>query len=158
MGLVKEFKEFALKGNVLDMAIGIIIGAAFGTVVSSLVNDVVTPPLGKLIGGVNFSELRISLGETTAMVEEKGPDGKPVLAEDGKPKLVAQTKEAYISYGRFLQALFNFVIVALAVFAMVKVINNAKSRMESPGEDETTPAPPEDIQLLREIRDALNKS
>ena len=110
MGLIKEFKEFAMRGNVVDMAVGIIIGGAFGKIVSSLVKDIIMPPIGKLIGGVNFGELKMSLGET------KKPDGEIV--------------EAFINYGAFLQTTFDFLIVALAVFGMIKMMNRATSAMK----------------------------
>ena len=107
MGIVQEFKEFAVKGNVVDMAVGVIIGAAFGKIVSSLVADVVTPPIGLLVGGVDFSGLTLTIREAA--------DGKEAVA---------------VNYGLFLQATFDFLIVALAVFAVVKVINRLKRTVE----------------------------
>jgi large conductance mechanosensitive channel len=135
MGLLKEFKDFAMKGNVLDMAIGIIIGAEFGKVVNSVVNDLLLPPLGKMIGGMNFSDLMIPLGEA-------GADGK-----------VAQLK-----YGSFIQAIINFTIIAFAVFMIVKAKNMAEKRLAGQTDPEAPPPPPEDILLLREIRDELKKT
>lgn len=146
MGLIKEFKEFAMKGNVVDLAVGLIVGASFGKIVSSMVNDVIMPPVGKIIGGVNFTELKYSLGQT---VVKSPPDA------DGK---VAETvKEAFVNYGMFLQNCFDFLIVAFVVFIIVKAMNHAKAISERKAAL-ATPAPPvisEDILLLREIRDAL---
>jgi large conductance mechanosensitive channel len=130
MGLVKEFREFAIKGNVVDMAVGVIIGAAFGKIVSSLVADIVTPPLGLLIGGVNFSHLVVTLRE----------------AHDQVPAVT-------LKYGVFIQAAFDFLIVAAAIFLMVKMINKLKRQEEA---NPTLPAePPKQEQLLTEIRDLL---
>ena len=146
MGLIKEFKDFAMKGNVVDMAVGMIIGVAFGKIVSSLVSDVIMPPIGKLVGGVNFSELKYSLGKTVEKVEVNG-------------KMTEEVKEAFINYGSFLQTVFDFLIVAVAVFAMIKVMSMAQSLAikEKAAEPAAPPPIPEDIQLLREIRDALAK-
>lgn len=132
MQIIKEFKEFAVKGNVIDMAVGIIIGAAFGKIVSSLVADVVTPPIGFLLGGVDFSNLAITLKTAT----------------DGAPAVV-------LSYGKFIQTVFDFTIVAAAIFMMIKGINTLKRK-----EKEAPPAPPEpskEEQLLTEIRDLLKE-
>lgn len=130
MGMLQEFKAFAVRGNVVDMAVGIIIGAAFGKIVSSAVADVVTPPLGLLIGGVDFSDLGITLRE----------------AVDDKAAIV-------LSYGKFLQAAFDFAIVAFAVFLLVKGINHLKRKeAEKPS---LPPAPSKEEQLLTEIRDLL---
>lgn len=125
-----EFKEFAMRGNVIDMAVGIIIGAAFGKIVSSLVSDLLMPPLGLLIGRVNFSSLAITLKAASA-------DSPAVL----------------ISYGQFIQTVVEFVIIALAIFVMIKMMNNlAKKREQAP----TAPAQPTaEEKLLTEIRDLL---
>jgi large conductance mechanosensitive channel len=146
MGLVKEFKEFAMRGNVVDLAVGLIVGASFGKIVSSMVNDVIMPPVGKIIGGVNFSELRYSIGKT---IEKSAPDA------DGK--VVETVKEAFINYGLFLQYCFDFLIVSFVVFMLVKAMNHAKAVTEKKeAQAPAAPAPPsEDILLLREIRDAL---
>jgi large conductance mechanosensitive channel len=132
MGFVKEFKEFAVKGNVVDMAVGIIIGAAFGKIVSSVVADIVMPPLGLLIGGMNFSNLKFTL-------------------KDAEGTAAAVT----LNYGQFLQTVVDFTIVAFAIFLLVKGINTLKrTQAAAPA----APAPtPEDIVLLREIRDSLKK-
>ena len=107
MGMVKEFKEFAIKGNMVDMAVGIVIGAAFGKIVSSLVADVVMPPLGLLIGGVNFSALAITLKQATA-----------------------DTAAVTLNYGKFIQAVVDFLIVAWAIFLVVKAINRLRRQAE----------------------------
>ncbi len=132
MSIFKEFKEFAVKGNVVDMAIGIIIGAAFGKIVSSLVADVITPPIGVLLGGVDFSGLAVQLKEATATA--------PAVT---------------LNYGKFIQNIFDFIIVALAMFSIVKLMNNLKK--EEKAAPAAPPAPTKDQQLLTEIRDLLKK-
>ena len=129
MSLLTEFKEFAMKGNVLDMAVGVVIGAAFGKIVSSFVADVITPMLGKLIGGVNFNDLAWSLGPD--------PAGEPIL----------------VKYGVFLQNIFDFVIIAAAIFMAIKAIN----KLKTPPPPAADPAPAPDVVLLTEIRDLLKK-
>ena len=133
MKLVDEFKAFAMKGNVVDMAVGIIIGAAFGKIVTSVVGDIIMPPLGMLIGGVNFTDLKLDINPNTA-------------------------KEVWWNYGNFIQACFDFLIVAFAVFLLIKAINTARKKEEAP--PAAPPAPPvptkEEI-LLTEIRDLLKK-
>lgn len=135
MSFTKEFKEFAVKGNVVDMAVGIIIGAAFGKIVSSLVSDVVMPPIGVLIGGVDFSDLAIVLKEATA-----------------------DTAAVTIAYGTFIQTVLDFTLVALAIFVMIKVINRLKREevaAEPEPEPEAAPEPSREEILLTEIRDLL---
>ena len=130
MSLGSEFKEFAMKGNVVDLAVGVIIGAAFGKIVSSMVGDIFMPALGKVIGGVNFTDLAVSLG--------KDPTGKEVL----------------IKYGAFLQTCFDFIIIALVLFMAIKGIN----KLKKPAVVDATPsAPPRQELLLEEIRDLLAK-
>jgi large conductance mechanosensitive channel len=131
MGIASEFKEFAMKGNVVDLAVGVIIGAAFGKIVSSLVGDVIMPPLGKVIGGINFSDLAVSLGA--------GADHKDVL----------------IKYGSFLQSIFDFVIIALVLFMCIKGINRLKKPV--PAVEPPPPPPPRSEVLLEQIRDLLAK-
>jgi large conductance mechanosensitive channel len=135
MKLVDEFKAFAMKGNVVDMAVGIIIGAAFGKIVSSLVADVLMPPLGLLIGGVNFSDLKVIL------------------------KAATETAPAVTwNYGNFFQTVFDFLIVAFAVFMVIKGINSAKRKEEAaPATPPPPPAPTKEEVLLSEIRDLLKK-
>ncbi len=142
--MLKEFKEFAVKGNVLDMAVGIIIGAAFGTIVRSLVDDVIMPPIGLLLGGVDFTDLFITLSGGTV---------------PGPYATLAAAKEAgavTINYGVFINALLSFIIVAFAVFMVVKSFNSLKRKEEAAVEP--PPAPPEpsaEEKLLSEIRDIL---
>ena len=132
MGFLKEFKDFAMKGNVVDMAVGIIIGAAFGKIVSSLVADVFMPPLGLVIGGVDFSNLAITLKAAAGDV--------PAVT---------------LNYGKFIQTVFDFTIVAFAIFMAVKAMNTFKKKAE---EAPAAPAPPPRQEvLLEEIRDLLKK-
>ncbi len=143
MSFVKEFKEFAVKGNVMDMAIGIIIGAAFGKIVTSFVNDIIMPPISYLTGA-NFTDHKLVLRSAADAVV--GTDGTVVT-----PAI----KEIAMTYGNFIQVSFDFLIIALVIFMMVKMIN--KMRKE---EVPAPPAPkedPADIVLLKEIRDALKK-
>lgn len=132
MKIVDEFKAFAMKGNVVDMAVGIIIGAAFGKIVSSLVSDIIMPPLGLLIGGVNFTDLKIDINP-------------------------AADKQVWWNYGNFLQVCFDFLIVALAVFLVIKAINAAKKKQEEAPAPSAPPAPTKEETLLTEIRDLLKK-
>ena len=129
MSIASEFKEFAMKGNVVDLAVGVIVGAAFGKIVSSLVGDVIMPPLGVLIGGINFSDLAWTVGTD--------PKGAPVL----------------MKYGAFLQTVFDFLIIAFVIFIAVKGINKLKT---PPPPAADAPAPRQEV-LLQEIRDALVK-
>lgn len=141
---MKEFKEFIMRGNVLDMAVGIVIGAAFGAIIASFVNDVLMPPIGMLLGNTDFSEMYILLKQGA---EVAGPYAS-----------LAAAKEAgavTLNYGMFINAVISFLIIAFAIFMVVKAFN--KLRREKPVE-EVAPAPPaEDILLLREIRDSLKK-
>ena len=130
MSMIQEFKEFAMKGNVVDLAVGVIIGGAFGKIVASLVDNVLMPPIGLLIGGVDFSQLKVVL-------QAAGADGKGEVA---------------IGYGMFLQNTVNFVIIAWALFMVIQAMNRLNKKPAAP------PAPavtPEDVLLLREIRDSL---
>jgi len=133
MKIISEFKAFAMKGNVTDMAVGIIIGAAFGKIVSSMVNDIIMPPLGLLIGGVNFTDLKF--------VMKAAVDGKPAVT---------------LNYGNFLQVIFDFMIVAFAVFMVIKAMNAAKQKQEAAAPI-TPPTPTKEQELLTEIRDLLKK-
>ena len=129
MGLAAEFKAFAMRGNVVDMAVGIIIGGAFGKIVSSLVNDIIMPPIGLALGGVDFSDLALTL--------PGGADGAPVA----------------IQYGAFINTVLDFLIVAMAIFLLIKLMNAAKKKQEAA--PAAPPAPSNEERLLTEIRDAL---
>jgi large conductance mechanosensitive channel len=137
MGMLSEFKEFAMKGNVVDLAVGVIIGAAFGKIVSSLVDGVIMPVVGNLVGGVNFSELSIVLKDAVI-----GADGKEIAAA------------VAIKYGAFLQTVIDFVIIAFVLFVVIKVMNRLKRAEAAPPPPAETP---EDVLLLRDIRDSLRK-
>ena len=135
--MLKEFKEFAMKGNVLDMAIGVIIGGAFGKIVSSLVSDVLMPPLGLLLGKVDFSSLFINLsGQPIASLAEAKTKGAPTL-----------------NYGVFFQSVFDFIIIAFVIFMVVKQMNRFKKEAPLP----PPPGPTNEEKLLMEIRDALKR-
>ena len=135
--LIQEFKDFAVKGNAVDMAVGVIIGGAFGKIVSSIVDDIIMPPIGWLIGGVNFSDLKYTLPQ----VEISG---------------VTAAAPATINYGNFLQTLLDFIIIAFCVFMMVKGINKlSKKKEEEPAAPAPDPEPTNEEKLLSEIRDLL---
>ena len=140
MGFIKEFKEFAMKGNVMDMAVGVIIGGAFGKIVSSLVSDVLMPLIGKLTGGVSFVDLFVNLG-------------------DGEYSTLAAAKEAgaaVFAYGQFIQNIIDFLIVALCIFLMIKGMNKLSRKKEEPAPAEPeAPKGPTQEELLAEIRDLL---
>jgi large conductance mechanosensitive channel len=143
MAILKEFREFAVKGNVIDLAVGVIIGAAFGKIVDSLVNDVVMPVVGAVIGKIDFTNLFVVLG--------------PVPA--GVPRTLDALKKAAVpvfAYGSFLTVLVNFAILAFIIFLMVRQINRLKRAHAEPAAAAPS-APPEDIVLLREIRDSLRR-
>ncbi len=132
MGMMKEFKEFAIKGNVMDMAVGIVIGVAFGKIVGSLVTDVIMPPIGILLGAVDFSSLSIVLKEATEA-----------------------TEAVTLNYGVFINTIINFLIIAFAIFIVIKGINSAKKKEEE--KPSVPPKPSEEVMLLKDIRDALKK-
>ncbi|MCG6117425.1 MAG: large-conductance mechanosensitive channel protein MscL [Aquimonas sp.] len=130
MSILSEFKAFAMRGNVVDLAVGVVIGAAFGKIVSALVDGLIMPPIGLLIGGVNFSDLAITL-----QAAAEGQD------------------EVLLRYGAFLQTVLDFAIIAFAIFMVIKVMNRMQRKQEpAPA---APPPPPEDVELLREIRDLL---
>ena len=140
MAMMKEFKEFAMKGNVVDLAVGVIIGGAFGKIVDSLVQDVIMPPIGRIFGGLDFANYYLPLnGQATTMT----------LVE-------AKKAGAVLAYGNFITILLNFVILAFIIFQMVRLMN--KARRSEPAAPAPAPATPEDIVLLREIRDSLQQN
>ena len=144
MGMMQEFREFAVKGNVVDLAVGVIIGGAFGKIVDSVVSDLIMPVVGLVFGKLDFSNLFLVLGtvpEGTAMtLDALKKAGVPVFA-----------------YGNFLTVAVNFFILAFIIFIMIKQINRLKRETPAPAAPEAPAAPPEDIVLLREIRDSLKK-
>ena len=141
MGFIKEFKEFAMKGNVMDMAVGVIIGGAFGKIVSSLVDDVLMPLIGKMTGGVSFTDMFVTLG-------------------DGDFKTLAAAKEAgaaVFAYGQFIQNIVDFLIVAFCIFLMIKGMNKLKKEEPAAPAEPAAPKGPTQEELLAEIRDLLEK-
>ncbi len=130
MSMMQEFKQFAMRGNVIDMAVGIVIGTAFGRIVSSFVSDVIMPPIGMLVGGVDFSELLYTLQQATE-----------------------ETAAVTINYGLFIKTIIDFIIIAFAIFMVIKGINNMKRKEEE--KPAAPPAPPKQEVLLEEIRDLL---
>ena len=139
MGMMQEFKEFAVKGNALDLAIGVIIGAAFGKIVDSIVGDLIMPVVGKIFGGLDFSNYYIALSGQAA----------------GLGLVDAKKAGAVFAYGNFITVLVNFIILAFIIFMMVRQINRLKK--EEPAAAPAPEAPPEDVLLLREIRDSLKR-
>ena len=140
MGMMQEFREFAIKGNAIDLAVGVIIGAAFGKIVDSIVGDLIMPVMGRILGGLDFSSYYIPLA---------GQDADLSLAE-------AKKAGAVLAYGNFITILVNFILLAFIIFMMVRQINRLKKADESAAP--AAPAePPEDVQLLREIRDSLKR-
>ncbi|MFT5523761.1 MAG: large conductance mechanosensitive channel [Pirellulaceae bacterium] len=139
MGMIQEFKEFAMRGNVVDMAVGVVIGGAFGGVVKSFVADVVMPPIGAIIGGVDFSDMKYTLA---AAVMDGAKEVTPAVS---------------INYGTFATVVINFLIVAFAIFMVIKAMNAAKKRMEGEQEEapKEDPKPSDEVVLLTQIRDAL---
>jgi large conductance mechanosensitive channel len=137
--MLKEFKEFAMKGNVIDLAIGVVIGAAFGKIVDSLVSDIIMPIIGAILGGLDFSNYFVGLS---------GAVNAPVLVE-------AKKQGAVLAYGSFLTVAVNFLIIAFVLFLVVKAINQLKRTKEA--EPAPPPPPPEDVVLLGEIRDLLKR-
>lgn len=133
MSIISEFKEFASRGNVIDLAVGVVIGGAFGSIANSLVQDIIMPPIGMVLSGINFADIVTTL-------KQAGPDGKGAVV---------------MAWGKFIQAIINFLIIALAMFAVVKAINTMRRK-----QDDAAAAPPEpsdEVKLLTEIRDALRK-
>ena len=139
--MLEEFKRFAMRGNVMDLAVGVIIGAAFGRIVDSLVQDIIMPPIGALLGGLDFANYYIPLNNQNTGL---------ALAE-------AKKAGAVIAYGNFLTILLNFIILAFIIFQMVRLMNRLRQRVV-PDEAAKAPATPEDVLLLREIRDSLRRT
>lgn len=144
MGIVKEFREFAMRGNVLDLAVGVIIGAAFGKIVNSMVNDMIMPPIGMLLGKVDFSEKKLVVQE--AVAEVKDAAGAVVTPA---------TAEVAIKYGNFINMVIEFTIVAFCVFLIIKAFNTARKKFEAEKPAPAPAGPTPDQVLLTEIRDLL---
>lgn len=143
MGMMQEFREFAVKGNVIDLAVGVIIGGAFGKIVDSIVNDLIMPVVGLVFGKLDFSNMFLALGSV--------PDGIPQTLD-----AVRKAGVPVFAYGNFITVAVNFVILAFIIFMMIKQINRLKR--QAPPAPEAAPVTPEDIVLLREIRDSLRKN
>ena len=137
MGMMTEFKEFALRGNVIDLAVGVVIGGAFGKIVASLVNDLIMPSVSYVIGSSNFKSLSMTL--RPAVLDSEGKESVPALL---------------LNYGSFVQSIIDFAIVAFVIFIVVKMINDLRRKQEAPAE---VAGPSEEVQLLTQIRDALNQ-
>ena len=144
MGMIREFREFAMRGSVIDLDVGVIIGAAFGKIVGSLVEDIIMPPIGKIIGNMDFTNLYYPLYPQPA---------------DGYAKTLQQAKQAgsVIAYGNFLTLAINFIIIAFCIFLIVKLVNTAKKRFEREKAAGPAPAPSQQAILLTEIRDILRQ-
>ncbi len=144
--MLKEFKEFAIKGNVVDLAVGVVLGAAFGNIVNSLVKDLITPPIGLLIGGVDFSNLFVVL-----------KDGAKIAPPYASLAAAAQAGAVTLNLGVFINTLINFLIVGLSMFVVVKGINRLRRQQEQPPAPPPPAAPPRQEVLLEEIRDLLKR-
>ncbi|MEI6657259.1 MAG: large-conductance mechanosensitive channel protein MscL [Planctomycetota bacterium] len=153
MGLLKEFRDFAMRGNVIDLAVGVVIGSAFGKIISSLVANIIMPPLNLLTSkfGVNFTDLAYKIQTEAPKLNADGTmemvEGKPVMIDQAYPIL---------NYGPFIQSVVDFLLVAGAIFLVIKALNSAKAKFDTVTTADPPP-PPEDVVLLREIRDALVK-
>ncbi len=142
--MLREFRDFALRGNVVDLAIGVIIGAAFGSIVSSLVDDIVMPPIGLLLAGIDFATLKLVIQHAV-----------PAVGTEGAPGYVAAVPEIAINYGKFINAAIKFIIVAWVLFLAIKAMNTLRRKQEAA--PAPPPEPPAEVKLLTEIRDLLKK-
>nr|WP_195460647.1 large-conductance mechanosensitive channel protein MscL [Alistipes sp. D31t1_170403_E11] len=157
MAFFKEFKEFALKGNVMDMAVGVIIGGAFGKIVSSLVNDILMPPIGALIGNTDFSQLKLDISKVRDVTSSAMQSVEGIVA-GGSQAPTAAAEPIYWNYGAFIQQCVDFTILALCVFLMVKLMNRLmQKKEEAPAPAPEPPAPTKEELLLTEIRDLLKE-
>lgn len=169
MGLLKDFRDFAMKGNVIDLAVGVIIGAAFGGIVNSLVGDVLMPPIGKLVGNLDFTNLYISLSDKIDAANQLKASTMPSDGSmiGGAASMIgmgarlsleqARALGPVIAYGKFLTALINLVIVAFCLFMVVKLMTTAQKRFEKEKAAAPPPPPSADVILLTEIRDLLKQ-
>ncbi|MFM7411674.1 MAG: large-conductance mechanosensitive channel protein MscL [Planctomycetota bacterium] len=153
MGLLKEFRDFAMRGNVIDLAVGVVIGSAFGKIISSLVANIIMPPLNLLTSkfGVNFTDLALTVPTEAPKLNADGT----MVMEAGKPVMVNQNYPI-LNYGPFIQSVVDFLLVAGAIFLVIKALNAAKAKFDT-ATTAAPPPPPEDVVLLREIRDALTR-
>ena len=156
MAFFKEFKEFALKGNVMDMAVGVIIGGAFGKIVSSLVNDILMPPIGALLGNTDFSQLRIDISKVRDITSSAVQSVEGMVTK-GDAAQAAAAEPIYWNYGAFIQQCVDFTILALCVFLMVKLMNRLMKKEAAPAPAPEPPAPTKEELLLTEIRDLLKE-
>ncbi len=160
MGFLKEFKAFAIKGNVMDMAVGVIIGGAFGKIVTSLVNDILMPPISALMGNTDFSDLKVDLSAVRNAISKAGDAVVNVVAGSGDAvaEAAAETAPIYWNYGAFIQQCIDFIILAFCVFMMVKMMNKLMKKEEAkPAAPAPAPAPSKEEVLLTEIRDLLKE-
>ena len=159
MGFIKEFKAFAVKGNVMDMAVGVIIGGAFGKIVTSLVNDILMPPISALMGNTDFSDLKVDLSAVRNAISSAGDAVvNTVTGADGVVEKAAEVAPIYWNYGAFIQQCIDFVILAFCVFLMVKMMNKLIKKEEAkPAAPAPEPAPSKEEVLLTEIRDLLKE-
>ena len=172
MGLLKEFRDFAMRGNVIDLAVGVIIGAAFGKIVGSIVEDILMPPIGRMVGGLDFSNLYVSLSDKIDAANAKLVADKtatqPATTQDvlstvtnvfdtatRLPLAEAKKLGPVIAYGNFITIAINFIIVAFCIFMVIKLMNAAKKRFEKEQAAAPATAPSAEVQLLGEIRDLL---
>lgn len=143
MSMLKEFRDFAMRGSVVDLAVGVIIGAAFGAIVSSLVDDVIMPPIGLVLAGIDFSTLKFVIQHAV-----------PGVGTEGAADYIAAVPEVAINYGKFINAAIKFAIVAFVLFMIIRAMNALKKKDDA---EHAPPPTPEDVALLREIRDLLKK-
>ena len=152
--ILQEFKTFAMRGNVIDMAVGVIIGGAFGKIVSSLVADVIMPLVGLLVGGINFSQLKWTIKPAVM-------DGDAVVSQENgnsyDQKVKSHLNKVSLNYGNFIQVTFDFLIIAVSVFLMVKAINTLSKKKKEEAAKPVPPPPSDEVKLLAEIRDLLKK-
>ena len=157
MAFFKEFKEFALKGNVMDMAVGVIIGGAFGKIVSSLVNDILMPPIGALIGNTDFSKLRLDISKIRDVTSSAMHSVESAVGAGDAGQAAAAAEPIYWNYGAFIQQCVDFTILALCVFLMVKLMNRLMKKKEEAPAPEAAPVLTKEETLLTEIRDLLKE-
>lgn len=156
MSLLKEFKDFAMKGSVVDLAVGVVIGGAFSKIVSSFVANIIMPPINLVTArfGINFKEAALTVATESPKLKD---DGTMETLENGDPVMVMQDYPI-LNYGPFVQTVFEFLLIAIALFVAIKIVNTARAQLEEQPEEEKPEEPSEDIKLLRDIRDSLQKN